>query len=191
MKENLKRFFIDNYKFEYNIKIDPDHNFDEILVYHMNLYYHDEDIRNVEYEQYTAADIYAYIFNSCELVELLNMADSISGDILYVAERFYAYSSEILSMGSTVIMDGLDLKFKELEYDDKLKLYIKLLKQFCDVSYNIGVGNVLLMSKSLQLEASELERKKLISALMKIGFVPISQDEEDFVLVKDLTLRWG
>ncbi len=163
MKTNLKEFFTSDYKFEYNINIGPDCNFDEILIYHMKLYYFGDNadiISGIKMIKYEAADIYSYIFNSCEVIELLDMVDSISADVVYVVERFYEYSSNIIRMGSMVVMDCLDLKIKELEYDKKLKLYIKLLEQLCEVSRKIGVSDILLMSKAIQLEATELERKK-------------------------------
>lgn len=183
MNNQLKKFFNNYELLQYEIKLQNDLEFD-FLNGIMEFYDHDElDSKLI------IAEINFTIFNSYNMEYFYDMADSISVDFEYVASTFNRYCDDIVSIGSIAIIDTLVIN-EEISYiKDKVQVIKKLLNMAIEALSIIGTGTILLMTKALILDANINERLILIDELLKIGFLPICEDETDVVIARNLEYK--
>lgn len=180
MKNRSKKFFNDYEFMQYEINLQNDIDFD-FLTGTMTFFYYDESD-----SQKIIAEVLFTIFNSFEMDYFYDMADSISGDFEYVASAFNNYCEDIASIGSITIIDELIIKDEFTEIQEKISVIKNLLKLVTDAFSIIGIGIILLMTKTLILNSSANDRVLLIDGLLEIGFLPIYEDETDVVIAKNL-----
>lgn len=147
--------------------------------------YHFDDNENMH--EIKLGSIRFYIFNTFSKYEFLDCADSISGDLLYVASAFSLYASNEDYWGSKMIIDDMSFDIEELNFKEKLYIIELFLKIVNDIFEIIGITFVLFMTKALMLKINIDECRVLLNSLIRKGFIPIYQDEIDIVVGKNIT----
>ncbi len=144
--------------------------------------YDDENMNEIE-----VGRINFYIFNTYSNDEFIYCADAISGDLYYVAYAYNLYASDEDYWGSKMIIDNLYFGIEELTSEEKLFIIELFLKVVNDIFETMGTTIVLFMTKALMLNIKIQDSKILLDNLVRIGFIPIYQDEIDFVFGKNIT----
>lgn len=139
----------------------------------------------VEVKKLIAA-INFYIFNIYNLEDILTLADSISGDLEYVASAYNIYCDEFGGLGSIAIIDEFNLTDDVEDPNEKIQIIKYFLAKTIEKLQIIGTGTLLFMSKALILNLNKSERILLINELLDISCIPIYQDESDVVLARNL-----
>lgn len=172
----------DNIDFE--IYLTSDYNFDEIIWGKINFFdYPWED--GVEEKKHVAV-INFYIFNTYNLKDMLVLADSISGDLEYVASAYNNYCDTSGGIGSIAVIDNFLIADETNDCYGKIQIIKCFLAKTIEKLQIIGIGTILFMSKALILDLNKSDRICLINELLDINFIPIYQDENDVVLARNL-----
>ena len=132
------------------------------------------------------ASISFYIFNIYNIEDMLLLADSISGDLEYVASAYNIYCNEVGGIGSVAIIDDFNLIDDTKDFFEKIQMIKYFLEKTIEKLQTIGTGTLLFMSKALILDINKSDRKYLINELLDINCIPIYQDESDIVLARNL-----
>ena len=117
---------------------------------------------------------------------MLLLADSISGDLEYVASAYKGYCNEVGGIGSVAIIDDFTLIDEPKDFYEKTQMIKYFLAKTIEKLQIIGTGTLLFMSKALILDLNKSDRIYLINELLDINCIPIYQDESDIVLARNL-----
>lgn len=132
------------------------------------------------------ASICFYTFNIYNIEDMLLLADSISGDLEYVASAYNIYCNEVGGIGSVAIIDDFNLIDEPKDFFEKTQMIKYFLAKTIEKLQIIGTGILLFMSKALILDLNKSDRIYLINELLDINCIPIYQDESDIVLARNL-----
>ena len=127
-----------------------------------------------------------YIFNTYNLQDMLILADSISGDLEYVARAYNIYCNEVGGIGSTAVIDEFHIAVETNDFYEKIQIIKYFLAKTIEKLQIIGTGTLLFMSKALILNLNKSDRINLTNELLDINCIPIYQDENDVVLARNL-----
>ncbi len=182
MKKSIfQKYFIDNNELDYGLSINNS-EFENMFYFCIDFYYLDIETE----EKSSVCKISGVILSPYDEQDILYMADAESGDILYVVESFISHCSQLMNMGSIIVIDNVSTHLETLSFEEKIIIYKNCISKFSDIAIYIGCNFILAMTKSLELRTSREERIQIIDMLMKIGFVPIHQDNIDFVMLKNV-----
>lgn len=171
-------------KIDFEIFLTSDYEYDDIIWGRIDFFeylWQDE----VEVKKFIAS-INFYIFNIYNIEDMLLLADSISGDLEYVASAYNIYCNEVGGIGSVAIIDEFNLTEEPKDLYEKIQIIIYFLEKTIEKLQIIGTGTLLFMSKALILNLNKSDRIYLINELLNINCIPIYQDENDVVLARNL-----
>lgn len=169
---------------DFEIILTPDCEYDEIIWGKIDFFdYPWED--EVEIKKHVAG-ISFYIFNTHNLNDMLVLADSISGDLEYVASAYNNYCDTGRGIGSIAVIDEFCIDDETNDCYEEIQIIKYFLAKTIEKLQIIGTGTILFMSKALILELNKSDRIYLINELLDINFIPIYQDENDVVLAGNL-----
>lgn len=169
---------------DFEIFLTSDYEYDDIIVGRIDFFeYLWKD--DVEVKKFIAS-INFYIFNIYNVEDMLLLADSISGDLEYVASAYNTYCNEVGGIGSVAIIDEFNLADEPKDFFEKTQMIKYFLAKTIEKLQTIGTGTLLFMSKALILDINKSDRKYLINELLDINCIPIYQDESDIVLARNL-----
>lgn len=163
---------------DFEIFLKSDCEYDDIMLGRIDFFeylWQDE----VEVKKFIAS-ITFYIFNIYKVEDMLLLADSISGDLEYVASAYNVYCNEVGGIGSVAIID------EPKDFYEKTQMIKYFLAKTIEKLQIIGTGTLLFMSKALILDLNKSDRIYLINELLDINCIPIYQDESDVVLARNL-----
>lgn len=186
MKHQLDQFSQKYEKVDFEIFLTSDYEYDDIIFGKIDFFeYLWQD--NVEAKKFIAS-INFYIFNIYNIEDMLFLADSISGDLEYVASAYNIYCNEVGGIGSVVIIDKFNIIDEPKDFYEKIRIIKYFLAKTIEKLQIIGTGTLLFMSKALILNLNKSDRIYLINELLDINCIPIYQDESDVVLARNLDL---
>ncbi|KXO15858.1 hypothetical protein LV469_05770 [Peptoniphilus sp. GNH] len=171
---------------DFEIFLTSDCEYDDIMLGRIDFFeylWQDE----VEVKKFIAS-ISFYIFNIYNIEDMLLLADSISGDLEYVASAYNTYCNEVRGIGSVAIIDEFNLADEAEDFYGKIQIIKYFLVKTIEKLQIIGTGTLLFMSKALILDINKSDRIYLINELLDINCIPIYQDESDVVLARNLDL---
>lgn len=184
MTYQLNQFSRKYENIDFEIYLTSDYNFDEIIW--GKIIFFDYPWEDGVEEKKHVAGINFYIFNTYNLKDMLVLADSISGDLEYVASAYNKYCDTGGGIGSIAVIDNFLIADEINDCYEKIQIIKYFLAKTIEKLQIIGTGTILFMSKALILDLNKSDRIYLINELLDINFIPIYQDENDVVLAGNL-----
>jgi hypothetical protein len=122
-----------------------------------------------------------YIFQIDEWSEMLDKADSISGDVLYVMNSIINTTDVDGMYGQLLIIDEMLMD----ETFDSFEMRILFLERIINFSNKLGVNNIIFMNEAI---CKDSEKKGFyLNEYLSLGFKPIMNTDSDSVtLIKNL-----